>query len=97
MVMRRLDERSYEIQEENGNIMRRNRVHLKPTEEPVVEKRGEEKECELIVETNSLQGLNTADEGKRDESPELKSAANRSTKTRYGRQVKRPGYLKEFV
>ena len=49
-VMKRLDERSYEILAESGNLVRRNRVHIKPTNEgPLTEiKDGTEKTDEII-------------------------------------------------
>ena len=49
-VMKRLDERSYEILTENGNLVRRNRVHIKPTNEgPLTEiKDATEKTDEII-------------------------------------------------
>ena len=34
-IAKRLDERSYEVQVEDGNLVNRNRVHLKTTAEPV--------------------------------------------------------------
>ena len=49
-VMKRLDERSYEILTENGNLVRRNRVHIKPTNEGSLTeiKDGTEKTDEII-------------------------------------------------
>ena len=48
--MKRLDERSYEILTENGNLVRRNRVHIKTTNEGSLTeiKDGTEKTDEII-------------------------------------------------
>jgi len=98
VVTKRMDVRSYEICAEDGNIYRRNRVHLKATNEddPFVQKTAEktltqipaEKNCELpVLDVPKTTMSDVLEQAKPVEKETEKDAI---TRTRSGRQVKIP-------
>ncbi|XP_011664712.2 uncharacterized protein K02A2.6-like [Strongylocentrotus purpuratus] len=97
IVKRRLDERSYVVETPSG-IYRRNRVHLRQTpENPPDETTTSSNETAEIQHANDHNA--TPDETEARPAPQASQSNDieLAPKTRSGRTVKRPNYLKDYV
>ena len=65
-ITKRLDERSYEVLARDGNLLRRNRVHLKPTQEQSLTQHHNELTKQSIEQQTNVTPMNLQD---RKESP----------------------------
>ena len=93
-IQEQVNVRSYNVLTEDGSILRRNRRHLKATQEHPVKQTGqlpEHNESPTIQETTNSAGNNSLN-------PKKTSAQASGVKqTRCGREIKTPLYLKDYV
>ena len=104
VVVERLDERSYEVETEDGSSYRRHTVHFKRTNEPPPKLTFEEspKASSYLDHTGDRAHLEESFDT--EEAPCIKPCKDTveqdlvgMTRTRSGRNVKRPGRLKDYV
>lgn len=100
VVVERLDERSYEIQTDDGTY-RRNRVHLKCTNEPFepkVEFDTQEAEMKIVENsTSTSQNVTPVEKQPSQGTPVKVPNSSPVMRTRAGRTVRPPLRLKDFV
>ena len=100
VVMERLDERSYEVETMDGSSYRRNRAHLKQTNEPPTCTKLPESPLEGTAE-ESINSDETADLTERNSRESCEVAVEHhpavTTRTRSGRVVKKPVHFKDYV
>jgi hypothetical protein len=105
-VIRRLDERSYEIRGENNTIYRRNRAHVKPTSENICHPVTPPIECQVVPQSAPSQEPQDSNEAvpppptpppPQSPMPVVQQSPPPPARTRYGRESKAPSKYNDFV